>query len=116
MTNTQQTTGIFANKKDLLAAQARVKELEGQLATTGKPVLSLELSKAQSRIRALEAENAALKSRPLAVTPKATTAPSSATGGWQKPPDTPTMSKAEFDTMNPVQKMSFSKAGGKISN
>jgi uncharacterized coiled-coil protein SlyX len=116
MTDTKPITSLFASKKDLITAQARVKELEQQLATGKASPLSAQLATAQATITRLTAELTALKSRPLAVTPKATTAPTSATGGWQKPPGAPTMSKAEFDTMNPAQKMSFSKAGGKITN
>ena len=121
MTTTKPITSIFANKSELLAAQARVKELEAQLATTGKPVLSLELSKAQSRIRALEAENAALKSRPLAVTPKATTAPATKptatadTYEWKAAPK-PVLSREKFSALSPNDKSQFIREGGKLTN
>jgi uncharacterized coiled-coil protein SlyX len=115
MTETKPMTSLFANKGDLEKAQKRIKELEAQLATRKASALSAQLATAHATITRLQSENSALRARPLALAPKKTTAPTSATRGWQKP-ESPTMSKAEFDTMNPTQKMSFSKAGGKITN
>ncbi len=98
-------TKLFANKSDLEAAQARIK--------------------------VLEQENLALRTRPLAVTPtKAATTPvkaspapakvSTSTGAadtyeW-KPAPKPVLSREKFAALSPADKSQFVKDGGKISN
>ena len=104
--NKQNTSSIFANKSDLIAAQNRIAELEAELAT-------VRTSPSGSQIATLQKQNAAVKVRPPAVATNATTAPAAST--WQKPVN-PTMSRAEFDTMNPEQKSSFCRAGGRLTH
>jgi len=87
-----------------------------------------ELEAAEKRIKVLEQENAALKSRPLAISPKATTAPATnptaqpvapastaSTYEWQPAPK-PVLSRAKFNALSPADKSQFVKDGGKISN
>lgn len=92
--NKPKAASIFANKSDLEAAQRRIAELEAELAAVRKSPLGAQ-------------------ARPLAVATNATTAPAAST--WQKPVN-PTMSRAEFDTMNPEQKSSFCRAGGRLTH
>jgi len=99
-TNAAAGTKLFANKSDLEAAQARIKQLEQ--------------------------ENQALRTRPLALTPtKAASTPakvspapvkaSTTAQDWQPKPK-PQISKQGFDALTPSERMEFIKQGGKISN
>ncbi len=88
------TSSIFANKSDLIAAQNRIAELE--------------------------AENRALKvgansQAPTASKPAPARSITTTAKEWQ-PAAKPQISKASFDTLTPADRMDFIKAGGKITN
>jgi len=107
--------------------QDRLGTLIGQLSTiTNTSPLSAQLAAAIDRIKVLEQENAALKSRPLAISPKATTAPATnptaqpvapastaSTYEWQPAPK-PVLSRAKFNALSPNDKSQFVKDGGKL--
>jgi len=127
------------HKAKIIRASADLRKLKSNttMPTTTTTPKFLTNQQAQQRIAALEKENAGLKvavasaraaapaakaSVPLAkattapaATPPTATAPATTVNTWQKPV-APTMAKAEFDSMNSAQKMSFCKAGGKITN
>ena len=106
----------FANKADLEAAQRRIAELEAELAT-------VHTSPSGSQIAALQRENAALKARPSALATNrptnAATAPAvqlANNEAWKPSAPPPRLTKEQFAVLSPTDKMSFSKAGGRISN
>ena len=110
------TSSIFANKSDLIAAQNRIAELEAELAT-------VHTSPSGSQIAALQRENAALKARPSALATNrptnAATAPAlplANNEAWKPSAPPPRLTKEQFAVLSPTDKMSFSKAGGRISN
>ena len=134
MNEPSHTLQQLAHKAEIIRASANLAQLKKSnvtnMSTTTNTPKFLTNAQAQQRIAALEKENASLRTavasaKAAAPTAKATTAPSSSApkaaapaasaSTWQKP-ITPTMPKAEFDAMNPKQKMSFCKSGGKITN
>jgi hypothetical protein len=117
----QTKPSIFANKSDLLAAQKRISDLEAELATVRKSPLGAQIAALQTQCTALQKENAALKARPLSVAPKtatnAATAPAlplATIEGWKPSAPSPRLSSEQFAQLSPADKMSFSKAGGRI--
>lgn len=128
MTDTKQIKSLFANKGDLEAAKKRIAELEAQLATGKASPLSAQLATAQATITRLQNEITVLKSRPLAVAPKASTAPAkvspapakasttaatSDTYEW-KPAPKPVLSRDKFSALSPADKSAFIRDGGKL--
>ena len=114
--NKQNTSSIFANKSDLIAAQNRIAELEAELAT-------VRTSPSGSQIATLQKQNAAVKVQPLAVAPNrpvnaATTpvVPLATIEAWKPSAPPPRLTREQFAQLSPTDKMSFSKAGGRISN
>jgi hypothetical protein len=106
----------FANKADLEAAQRRIAELEAELATVRTSPLG-------SQIATLQKQNAVVKVQPLAVAPNrptnAATAPAvplATNEAWKPSAPPPRLTKEQFAVLSPTDKMSFSKAGGRISN
>ncbi len=100
--NKPKTASIFANKSDLEAAQRRIAELEAELATVRKSPFGAQ-------------------ARPLAVAPKpatnAATAPAvplATSEAWKPSAPPPTLTRDQFAQLSPTDKMSFSKAGGRI--
>jgi hypothetical protein len=102
--NKPKTASIFANKSDLEAAQRRIAELETELATVRKSPLGAQ-------------------ARPLAVAPNrptnAATAPAvplATSEAWKPSAPPPRLTREQFAQLSTADKMSFSKAGGRISN
>lgn len=89
------TTSIFANKKDLEAAEKRIKELEAEN-------------------RALKAGTASAPAAKASTAPPRT-APPAATVTWTPTP-TPTLTRAGFNALTPSQKTEFFRDGGKLTN
>jgi hypothetical protein len=110
------TSSIFANKSDLIAAQNRIAELEAELATVRTSPLG-------SQIATLQKQNAVVKVQPLAVAPNRPTnaatapaAPLATNEAWKPSAPPPRLTREQFAQLSPTDKMSFSKAGGRISN
>jgi hypothetical protein len=102
--NKPKAASIFANKSDLEAAQRRIAELEAELATVRKSPLGAQ-------------------ARPLAVAPNrpknAATSPAlplATSEAWKPSAPPPLLTREQFAQLSPTDKMSFSKAGGRISN
>ena len=134
MTEPYETYAQLKHKIEVIRARENLNSIKNNMSTT-TPKKFMTNAQGQKVISELQAENASLKTQlasaravatttkaaaPSATAPKATatkaiTAPAASASTWQKP-ITPTMPKAEFDAMNPKQKMSFCKSGGKITN
>jgi hypothetical protein len=104
----------FANKSDLEAAQRRIAELEAALATART---------SGSQIATLQKQNAVVKARPSALATNrptnAATAPAlplANNEAWKPSAPPPRLTKEQFAVLSPTDKMSFSKAGGRIAN
>ncbi len=102
--NKQNTSSLFANKSDLIAAQKRIAELETELATVRKSPLGAQ-------------------ARPLAVAPNrpvnaaaAPAVPLATNEAWKPSAPSPRLTREQFAQLSTADKMSFSKAGGRISN
>ena len=102
--NKPNTSSIFANKSDLIAAQNRIAELEAELATVRKSPFGAQ-------------------ARPLAVAPNrpvnAATAPAvplATSEAWKPSAPSPRLTREQFAQLSTADKMSFSKAGGRITN
>jgi hypothetical protein len=117
--NKPKTASIFANKSDLEAAQKRISDLEAELATVRKAPMGAQIAALQTQCTALQKENAALKARPLALAPKTATnatVPLATNEAWKPSAPPPTLTREQFAQLSTADKMSFSKAGGRISN
>jgi hypothetical protein len=100
--NKPKTASIFANKSDLETAQRRIAELEAELATVRKSPFGAQ-------------------ARPLAVAPNRPTnaapaVPLATNEAWKPSAPPPRLTREKFAQLSTADKMSFSKAGGRISN
>ena len=101
--NKQNTSSLFANKSDLIAAQKRIAELETELATVRKSPLG-------AQARPLAAANRPTNAATAPAVPLATNE------AWKPSAPPPRLTREKFAQLSTADKMSFSKAGGRISN
>ena len=102
--NKPNSSSLFANKSDLIAAQKRISDLEAELATVRKSPLG-----AQARPLAVAPNRPVNAAAPPAL-------PLATSEAWKPSAPPPRLTREQFAQLSTADKMSFSKAGGRISN